>query len=216
MSKWAIHWLEAEGSLEPWRSEITTQIAAAEKAVASLIDPPHIDVLVAYRNKIGVISELGIGAFAQFPSLFSMSCDPTNENFETSLSNQAVLRLTIHEVHHCLRMAEPGMGRTLGEAIVNEGMAGQFVSHLIGTPPELWEKAVDSFEIINHMPDAKTLASTDYDHAEWFYGTGELPRWVGYSLGYEIVGRWIKQCNPTSAADWIETSAGKVISQCGL
>jgi hypothetical protein len=218
MSNWIIHWLEAEGSLEPWRTEITAQIAAAENVVASLIDPPRIDILIAHRCAKGIIPELGIGAFAQFPSLFSMSCDPANENFGTSLSNRAVIRLALHEVHHCLRMVGPGFGRSLGEALVSEGLAGRFASHLIGTPPELWENIADGSEIINHMPDTKTLASTDYDYDEWFYGAGELPRWTGYSLGYEIVGRWIDRCNPSSASDWIETSANEIISKsgCGL
>ncbi|MFX5570653.1 DUF2268 domain-containing putative Zn-dependent protease [Acinetobacter baumannii] len=29
----------------------------------------------------------------------------------------------------------------------------------------------------------------DHDHGAWFFGTGALPRWVGYSLGYQMVGR---------------------------
>ncbi len=42
-----------------------------------------------------------------------------------SLDDGAFRRTIAHVVHRCLRMAEPGYGRTLGEALVSQGLAGQ-------------------------------------------------------------------------------------------
>ena len=60
--------------------------------------------------------------------MFSMTLDPDNPNFAASLEGGAVHRHIVHEVHHCLRMAGPGYGWTLGEALVSEGLAGQFAA----------------------------------------------------------------------------------------
>lgn len=216
MSNWNIHWLEAEGSLKPWHVLIAAEIAAAEVAVTKLIEPPCIDILIALRKDQMIIPELGIGGFAYTPSLFAISCNPTNENFIGSLSNGAFLRQTLHETHHCLRMSGPGYGHTLGEALISEGLAGRFVSHLVGSPPEIWEKIADSAEIASYLPDTELLASENYDHSGWLFGTGSMPRWLGYSLGYEIVGGWLSRHEPTEAIGWFETSASEIIANSGL
>jgi hypothetical protein len=103
------------------------------------------------------------------------------------------LRRTVaHEVHHCLRMAGPGYGWTLGEALVSEGLAGRFVSRLFGSPSESWECAVSDEERRANLPDNTTLLSTGHDHLAWFFGFGGChPRWLGYTLGYRIVGDWL-------------------------
>ncbi|MGI9503926.1 MAG: DUF2268 domain-containing putative Zn-dependent protease, partial [Geminicoccaceae bacterium] len=31
-----------------------------------------------------------------------------------------------------------------------------------------------------------------YDHHAWFFGTGDLPCWLGYTLGWEIVGHYLR------------------------
>jgi hypothetical protein len=77
-------------------------------------------------------------------SLFSLTLDPDNPNFERSLGDGDLRRTIAHEVHHCMRMAGPGYGWTLGEALVSEGLAGQFVHRLFGSPPEPWECAVSA------------------------------------------------------------------------
>ena len=94
----------------------------------------------------------------------------------------------MHSIH-CLRMGGPGYGRTLGEALVSEGLAGHFVARALGSPPEPWERAVDEAALLRHRPDAATLGAAPYDHAGWFFGlSGHRPRWLGSTLGHRIVG----------------------------
>ncbi|WP_390915564.1 DUF2268 domain-containing putative Zn-dependent protease [Pseudosulfitobacter sp. SM2401] len=209
---WTLHWLEAEGDLAPWHEKISVQICEAEAAVASIVGPQAIDVLIAYRHSGPVIPELGLCGFAYSPSMFMIACNPANPNFDNSVSDGAFKRQVVHEVHHCLRYAGPGYGRTLGEAIVSEGLAGRFVEHVLGTPPELWEKAVDPALIMEHLPDRDTVWSTTYDHSEWFFGTKTLPRWLGYTMGYEVVGKWIRNVGHLDAMVWINTPADSILA----
>ncbi len=144
--------------------------------------------------------------------LFALTLDPDNPNFERCLSDGTLARQVVHEVHHCLRMATIGYGQTLGEALVSEGLAGRFVEHLFGNPPEPWECAVDDDVIRAHRPSDDALAALNQDHMGWFFGTGgRRRRWLGYTLGYRIVGDWLAaNPNPDGAA-WIGVSATKVI-----
>jgi uncharacterized protein YjaZ len=50
-----------------------------------------------------------------------------------------------------------------------------------------------------------------YNHVEWFYGGGSIAHWAGYTLGYDIVGRYLR-AHHQSASDAVAVSAAKVIS----
>jgi len=203
MEAWTVHWLAASGSLDDYRPAITDALRIAYDALSSHIKPPQLDILVQ-RQGGGTIPELGISGRAHRPQLFAIGCDPGNPHFANSLTNGALTRTIIHEAHHCLRMNGPGYGRTLGEALVSEGLAGRFVRHILQSPPEPWEAALPALKSLRI--GKMTLSQAGYDHAKWFFGKGALPRWLGYSLGYEIVGQWL-DATEGSEPDWINVRA---------
>lgn len=209
---WQLHWLEASGDLRPWRDPITSEVEVALHAIARLLPLPSLDILVQRLAGAG-IPQIGMVGHAYRAALFALTLDPDNPNFERSLREGALRRLVAHEAHHCLRKAGRGYGRTLGGALVSEGLAGQFVSHLFGTPPDPWECAVNDDVLRLHLPDAAALAKTDYDHNAWFYGAvGRYPRWLGYTLGYQIVGDWLK-AEPGPCGDaWVNVADKEVIA----
>jgi uncharacterized protein YjaZ len=100
--------------------------------------------------------------------MFAMTVDPDKPIFIRSLSDGALHRQIVHEVHHCRRMAGPGYGYTLGEALVSEGLAGQFLHPLLGTEPEVWERAVTPEALQAAFPGAEELTSMFYDHSAGF------------------------------------------------
>lgn len=208
---WTLHWLEASGDLGPWRHAITAEVEVARRAIAGLIPLRPLDILVQ-RHAGGVVPETGTGGRANHPNLFSLTVDTDNPNFEVALATGDIHRTVAHETHHCLRMAGPGYGWSLGEALVSEGLAGRFVQHLFGSEPELWECAVDDSTLKAHRPDAALLAARDYDHAAWFFGSDSYPRWFGYTLGYRIAGDWMR-ANPDADGDaWVNIPAEVVLA----
>jgi len=171
-----------------------------------------LDILVQ-RLQGEVITETGLVGYTYRSSLFSLTVDPDNPNFVASLANGTLLRQIIHEVHHCLRMAGPGYGRTLGEALISEGLAGQFVRHLLNSEPEPWECAIDLPSLLKAPPAHCLLNTRHYDHAAWFFGTtADYPRWLGYSLGYQLVEHWIEESSTVSGDKWISVDAETVIA----
>ena len=209
---WQLHWLEASGDLHPWRERIAAEVEIARQAMVRVLPETPIDILVQ-RIKDAVIPQIGMVGHSYRAALFALTCDPDNANFEPALSNGALRRLVAHEAHHCLRMAGLGYGQTLGQVLVSEGLAGQFVSHLFGTPPEAWERAVTDDVLRSHLPDAAALARTDYDHDAWFYGAvGRYPHWLGYTLGYRIAGNWLETAPDLSGDAWASVSDKDVIA----
>jgi hypothetical protein len=218
MDNWSLHWLTAAGDLESHRAAIVGEFEAAYRSLAGFVAPPRLDILVQ-RLAGETIPELGMVGHAYRDSLFAMTLDPDSPNFERSLHDGALRRQIIHEVHHCMRMAGAGYGWTLGEALVSEGLAGQFVGRLLGTDPEPWEQAVPSESLCGASVAPDALAAGDYDHAAWFHGRGPYPRWFGYSLGYGMVGAWLEEAGDVDAATWIDVPAATVVEaaqRCGL
>lgn len=213
---WRLHWLEADGDLSPWREAIANEIEAGYRAMTALLSATRIDILVQRRTG-EVIPETGTTGMSLRASLFSITIDPDNPNFARSLESGELQRTAVHEAHHCLRMGGPGYGSTLGEALVSEGLAGRFVSHVFGAPPDPWECAVDDETLARHCPDPNELAALSYDHASWFFGSdGIRPRWLGYTLGYQIVGQWLASARNIEGDEWVNTQAATVLAASGL
>jgi hypothetical protein len=209
---WSIHWLEATGDLRPWRDTITAEVDVARQAIADMMPMPPLDILVQ-RIAGAVIPEIGMVGHAYRAGLFALTLDPDNPSFEAALKDGALHRQVAHEAHHCMRMAGRGYGQTLGEALVSEGLAGRFAEHLFGTPPEPWERAVTPDVLKAHLPDADGLARKDYGHPAWFFGAGDrYPRWLGYTLGYEIVGDWLAETSGITSDVWVNVPAKEVLA----
>ena len=212
MSDWTLHWLEASGDLAPWRDTIAFEVEEARCRVARIVSPPPLDILVR-RAPGQVIPEFGIAGYAPDAHRVFLSVDPDNPNFADTLRGGALQRQVAHEVHHCLRWAGPGYGTTLGEALVSEGLAGQFASRLFGSPPEPWERAVTPAVAAMHFPSAADLASSTYDHSAWFFGVGgKYPRSLGYTLGYLIAGAWLCCVPDVDGETFVNVPAEEVLS----
>jgi hypothetical protein len=199
-------------ALAPWRAQILSEIEATREALAALVPAPALSVEL--RHAPGrVIPEIGMVGYSPSAAHFSLTFDSTNSHFAPSLADGTLRRQVAHEVHHCLRHAGPGYGHSLGEALVSEGLAGQFVNRLFGTPPEPWEKAVEPRVAWGFLPDDKGLSLPMHDHNAWFFGVGgRYPRWLGYTLGYLIAGRW-RAVNPEAGGErLVNVPAAEVIS----
>lgn len=198
--------------LAPWRAQILSEIEATREAVATLVPAPALSVEL--RHAPGrVIPEIGMVGYSPSATRFSLTFDSTNPHFAPSLADGTLRRQVVHEVHHCLRHAGPGYGRSLGEVLVSEGLAGQFVNRLYGTPPEPWERAVEPRVAWRALPDDAALASMLFDHKAWFFGAGgHHPRWLGYTLGYLLAGRW-RAVNPEASGEQlVNVTAAEVLA----
>ncbi|WP_179379242.1 DUF2268 domain-containing putative Zn-dependent protease [Jannaschia marina] len=175
-------------TVRPHADAIRRAIDATRERVARLTDPcPIRFALKADRTR--ALPMHGFGGYCGDPDLIRLSFDPANPNMVANLG-ATLERVIAHEYHHALRAQAPGYGAKLGSALVAEGLAGHFVRQLHGSPPEPWEAALTGEALDPWRQTAFDLFDrTGHGHARWFFGQGDLPNWLGYSLGYDLVGR---------------------------
>ena len=188
MAEWTVHLLNARGHLDSSQARIREAIDAVHARTRELVGPIALDVVVEAGRGRG-IPERGHGGRVRSAGLITLLMDPDNPHFVENLG-EPLERAVAHELHHAMRRDAAPRGRRLLDSLVMEGLAGRFVEELYGSEPEPWECAVSGELLAEVAAHARPHALHDgYDHREWFYGTRALPRWAGYTLGYELVGR---------------------------
>jgi Predicted Zn-dependent protease (DUF2268) len=196
--QWSLHVLNARGQLDRHLETLTAVIRKAEADLRTVTDPVALDLVVRASDWPSP-PELVVSGGCYAPGRIDIEVDVQNRAVDHMLEVQ--LRLTLlHEFHHLLRWDGPGYGKTLGEALVSEGLAQHFVHEMEDCDPEPWEIAVPLVDLPAYARSADALFDDPkYSHAEWFFGQGELQKWVGYALGHQLTSAYLRD-HPKSTA----------------
>ncbi|MDA8249112.1 MAG: DUF2268 domain-containing putative Zn-dependent protease [Rhodospirillales bacterium] len=189
---WTLHWLQAAGSLAPWRSRIRAEIDAAFDAIARIMRPPRVDIVI-HQIPHWPVPELGFGGSTPSCNTIFLGFDTSHPAMEDRLAG-GLRRVVVHEAHHSMRQAGPGYGTRLAEALVSEGLADHFTLEVLGGAPDPWCLALSDGDVMRAAKAAEpVLWDPDIDLARWFRGDrrGVLP-WSGYSLGWRLVDRYLE------------------------
>lgn len=187
---WNIHLLNARQKLTRIMPELRTTIREAVALASERASLPDFDVVIRPEPG-GGIPAWGVGGYAPTPGLIEITLDPAR--FEPPF----LTRTLIHEMHHLIRWDGPGYGRSLGEALISEGLAGHFVLQVLGGKPDPWDSTPVAEGVAKQAMNE--WARLDYDHARWFSGAGDLRKWTGYGLGHRLVGNFLTE-NPDQDA----------------
>lgn len=197
MTVWQLHMLNARSALTPIMAEIRAHAREMVARVGEHIDLPRFDLVV--RAGDAVIPEWGIAGCAPAPGVIEVVLDPAR------VAPDHFRRTLVHEMHHLARWEGPGYGRSLGEALVSEGLAGHFVQQVLGGPPDPWDSARP---VSGSLKQASALwARRDYDHGEWFMGRGRMRKWTGYGLGHRLVADHLIDAEGQDAATLVYAQA---------
>lgn len=216
-----LHFLEADGSLAPWRERITADLQlTAERvgeSVAAADRAAPIDVLVE-RRPGETIPELGLCGSCYRRGLVTITLDPDNPNFETSIAKGELRKTLTHELHHSFRHATCGYGFRLGEVLVTEGLADAFDEEINGGHGNPWNHAIPTADWLGVIERAELeLWADGYNHSAWFFGwSGQgnpLPRWAGYSIGYHLVKTYLAANPDARPSQMTGTPAPEVIGR---
>ncbi|WP_395662863.1 DUF2268 domain-containing putative Zn-dependent protease [Aestuariivirga sp.] len=197
MPSWILHLVNARGQLASCADVILSACAEAEARVGAVTAPLALDIVI--RATEAMPEALFVSGHCYEPAVIGIGIDLTQPHTEERLRHE-LLKSLFHEFHHALRWDGPGYGDTLGEALVSEGLAQRFLHEMMNCPPEPSEVAVP--DDVCEAWRGEALAGFDdaaYDHAAWFFGTGDMPNWLGYTLGRRIVDRYL-QSHPQATA----------------
>jgi hypothetical protein len=124
------------------------------------------------------------------------------------------LPLTIqHEFSHVVRYNTVGYPETLLDAIIDEGIAC-YIEHSIKSDRDIPYIKENKNEK-KLMLKAKKLFARKLSselHNEWFFGTGKLPEWIGYRLGFLIVKNFMEN-NKVSLDKLCRMNAKEILKQ---
>ena len=197
MTDMKLHFLDARGLLTDLRPWLAALISEAHKLAVPRLNLRSIDVVVQVGRF--VIPEKGHVGYAHEGGIIHLTVDPSNPSLLEN-ADESIQRMFAHELHHCARSDGLARTRTLGEALVAEGLAGRFAQEIFGEPLEPWER-MPVEEILPHIEKAnQEWAQKTYVHPSWFFGAASLPRWLGYSLGYRLVARYLEAFPDENAA----------------
>lgn len=204
MSSLNLHFLDARGALTNLRSWLAASLNESHDRAVALMPIGPTDVIVQTGKQ--VIPEKGVLGYSPGPGVIFITVDPDNPALSAN-SEGSFERMFAHELHHAARWEGPGYGSSLGEALVSEGLAGHFAREVWAGAPEPWEQ-LDIREIRRHVPfAARDWDRKDYSHNGWFFGGGELPRWLGYSLGFQLVSRFMSERADRKASNLAKAEA---------
>lgn len=189
MTFWTLHLLNSRHALTPVLSEVRQASRDAVARASGHADLPDFDLVV--RAQADRSADGAVQGHCPAPGVIEIALTP--DRFDPEHFTRALVR----QIAHLVRWEGPGYGRSLGEAVVSEGLAGHFVLQVLGGQP-------DSIDAVR--PAQGTLrqamnewARRDYDHARWFQGKGDLRKGTGNSLGHRLIGEYISQ-NPDNSA----------------
>lgn len=109
----------------------------------------------------------------------------------------AVRATVLHEFHHVARERGPGCGTSLRDRVVSEGLAMLFEEELLGAASEFAHQDVTDDQIAR-LVDA--LDEDPADDGRWFFRTGDMPLWLGYTAGYRWARAYAREHGTNAAA----------------
>ena len=188
MPQITLHILNAQKKLTAHCEWLQTSLTHTYEKAKRLMPIPTLDVVI----KAGkfVIPEKGHAGFCPEAGVVYITVDPENFAFCKN-DKHSIERMFAHELHHAARWSGPGYGSTLGEVLISEGLAGHFSIELFGGEPEPWESLNSDTIQPYYAQVLENWHRTDYDHNAWFFGTGDLPRWLGYTVGFNLISRYL-------------------------
>lgn len=202
MTLWTLHLLNARHALTPVLSEVRQASRDAVARVSGHADLPDFDLVV--RAQQDRSADGAVQGNSPAPGVVEVALTP--DRFDSAHFTRALVR----QMAHLVRWEGPGYGKSLGEALVSEGLAGHFVLRLLGGQPDGLDSVRPAQGALRQAMNE--WARRDYDHSRWFAGKGDLRKGTGNSLGHRILAEHLSQ-NPADSAISLATAPAEPFRQ---
>ena len=208
-----LHIMNANGRLTPYMELSKKALKETIKRIEKSFPINNLDVAI-FDSPETAIPEFGMGGYTVNPNYITISVDPKNSNISKVYYEELIDTLA-HEFHHVARWRTVGYGRTLLEAMITEGLADYFANEVTGRKgPHLWDNALDKRQIEYFLKKAeKDFNNKNYNHTTWFFGSKDkkIPKWTAYSLGYFLVGEYLKKHPDKKASNLYAQKAEEIM-----
>ncbi len=183
-----------------------------------ILSIPLINVTV-YSNPDFATPETGESGYTPSKDWIHLYIDPKRKKKElNNIINNIIPATVYHEMSHASRWQYVGYGIRLLDAIVTEGLASVFAE-------EQWSKFKAPWcnfskkelkKLLNIIKKRNRENDKKYNHSEWFYGTGNIPRWAGYKLGSYIIHSFRKNNKNIAWKELSMMGTNEIINKSGI
>lgn len=193
------------------RSDIQSMTKFAVAQTAKYI-PLHETTIRILDDPKNVIPDHAHAGWTYSPESIVIKLNP-NFPDKDQLLKKELPRAVSHELHHAVRKkALPNEKRTLGSVLISEGLAVQFETEVWDGKPSAWTTALNEEQIHAMLYTViAEIQNEKYNHARWFFGTEDLPRWAGYAIGSYFVRAYLKLHPGETAASLVSTPSEIII-----
>ena len=206
-----VHILNASGKFSRFSNLICRNAKDSVTIIKSKIPISDTDIVI-YDDPWATIKGKGIGGISRGANTVFVPLDLRFEHVETVI-NKEVPRTLAHELHHIARYREVGHRRTLLDGLIAEGLAGHFEIEIFGGEPQPWNQAFVKGKLNKLMKLAEKNYFKSNNPLKWFYGKidKKIPKWAGYTIGFELVGRYLEKHSNKKASELYKTKSKKFI-----
>lgn len=204
-----IYIMNASGKFTPIQDRVRKIARQTVNKVKKQLPINNVDIVfkVDYNGMLKDVD--GVGGFSPSDDYVQIALDFSYPNLKKTLE-KSIERTLIHELHHTQRYKAKQFGKTLFEFMVSEGLADNFVFEITGNVPK-WANALTNRQKIKLLQKAKSeMNKNSFSYEDWFiHGSKkrDIPKWAGYSLGFELVQEYLEKHSDISAAKLVKTPA---------
>jgi hypothetical protein len=195
MHNFHYHFLKTNKELTEVAEQIQGIFDTTAEKVISRTEEVETDIVVRHSPQ-NAIPELGIsGQYTNDARCIDVYVDLDNPHLKNNFENE-VARTLIHEYMHVVReQYVPWENGTLLDSLIAEGLTQSFeIEVQPELPPSIYATSFSDEELNDLWNKAKDiLDQRGWINDEWFFGSDEMERWSGYSLGFKLVQDKIKK-----------------------
>ncbi|WP_296403461.1 DUF2268 domain-containing putative Zn-dependent protease [Psychrobacter sp.] len=203
-----VHILNASKELTVFETRIINLTSNAEIILSKHMNFAGFTTDLVIKSGKYVVPEVGIGAYCVNQYEIQMALDITNDYLLKSFDDNFIATLA-HETHHACRESTVGYGKSLFDAMILEGLACHFEEE-IGYKRPVYVEHLQPDVRQFYLSKAKIEWSKDtFDYNEWFLGNKQkdMPKWIGYDVGYHLVGLYLQQTHKSAGECYDHPSA---------
>lgn len=164
--------------------------------------------ILIFADTFGVIPEQGVGGRCGQPDIMNIFIDPNHTAGVKHNVEKWLPSALAHELYHARRYTTHKFGTTLGESLIEEGLPSVFEEFMQPDLEVPYAHHLNRKELTQVWKKTKPLLnSKDYNRDDWFYGSSEIKKWTGYSLGYDIVCQYMEKRGEKNPAEFVDVSA---------
>jgi predicted Zn-dependent protease DUF2268 len=194
-------------------TDLPQVIARSLSRINALLPGPPTAIAVSYMNS-DLISQTGTsGVTSPGTGKIAVAFGQTPQSRLSTIMKLWLPRTFSHEVNHSVRaLAGPGLGVTLLEDIISEGISSAFDTAAFPGPPDPWDRAISRSQECALWKKAQPLLQHTKLYDEWMFGGPGIPHWTAFTIGYDIVTDYHQHHPDTSWPTITSTSADAILA----